>query len=123
MALGLIACILFIVVLFPTALFERLTGGPVCLFLRLVGKPCLFCGLGRSLVHSCKFNFKEAFFYNPAGLIVFFSFLFVAVNIVLALAIGKRVSIVASKREKIVIAATTIAVLLGAWMHKLIIGF
>ena len=43
-----------------------------CMFLKLTGKPCLSCGMTRSLVCAVRGEFLTAWRWNPLGLVLFF---------------------------------------------------
>ena len=90
------------------------------MFKRFTGIPCLFCGLTRSLLSAFRLNLKDALLHNPAGVLIFFGFVFVAVNAVLEISIKKFISIRLSKSEKFIVVIVIISLLLFNWMFNLI---
>jgi len=119
---GAISYILVIASIFPFKWFEDLTGGPLCLFRRVAEVDCLFCGTTRSLLSSFRFDFKEAFFHNPAGIFIFMAFIFIFINAGLGISVRKRISIQLSRKEKIILWIGVATVLSVKWGFKMVSG-
>ena len=47
--------------------------GETCAMIQVTGQPCPSCGMTRSFVWAARFGFEKSFFYNPAGLVLFWS--------------------------------------------------
>ena len=105
--------------------FKRLDGiinGPLCLFRRLTGRPCLFCGLSRSLLNSFRLNLKDALLFHVAGVFIFFAVITSAINTYIEAFTGKRVHIVLSGKGRRIVVLCAIVLLLAQWLYKLIKG-
>ncbi len=46
-------------------------GPPLCFSVIFLGMECFGCGMTRSIMHLIHFEFREAYFYNVLGFIVF----------------------------------------------------
>jgi len=120
--IGAVSYIMVIASIFPFKWFEDFTGGPICVFRKIAGMNCFFCGTTRSLLSSFRFDFKEAFFHNPTGIFIFTAFIFIFINASLGISVRKRISIHLSKREKIILWIGVVIVLSVNWGFKLVSG-
>ncbi|PIE70159.1 MAG: hypothetical protein CSA22_09295 [Deltaproteobacteria bacterium] len=62
-------------VLLPVEMFQHgtwiETERTVCIFKSLTGIPCPFCGMTRAFVFAGRLRIADAFFHNPAGLLLY----------------------------------------------------
>jgi len=119
---SLLLCGLLIFSLFQFKQLDGIINGPLCLFRRLTGKPCLFCGLSRSLLNSFRLNLRDAFLFHFAGVFVFFAVIALAINTYVEAFTGKKVHIVLSGKGRRIIAFCAVILLLSQWLYKLIKG-
>lgn len=98
--------------------FERFLGGPVCLFRRLTSKPCMFCGLTASMQSVIELNFRDSFFQNPAGLIISVWLILILLNLAFQVCTKKTVSLLLTKKEKILIFITIFILIFINWISK-----
>jgi len=115
----IVTALFFLGFLFPSERVEPLISGPLCLFKRFTGLPCLFCGFTHSLISSFKLSFKEAFFYNPAGILLFFVFITAVINSFLGLSVKRQVILYLNRPEKFIIILGVVLLLVLTWIFRL----
>jgi len=59
-----------------------------CAFLRITGKPCMFCGMTRSLGNCIKFNFSNALQWHIFGPVFFAGYIILLIKYLTGSAIG-----------------------------------
>ncbi|WP_105618746.1 DUF2752 domain-containing protein [Vallitalea okinawensis] len=60
-----------------------------CYYRNTLGFDCPGCGLTRSFISISKGNIKDAMAYNPGGILIYICGLFVGINILLFLLMGR----------------------------------
>jgi Protein of unknown function (DUF2752) len=94
-------------------------GLPPCFFLSFTGIPCPACGLTTSFAQTVRFNFREAFFTQPFGLIACIA---TALLIPLSFYLMKRrvawMSFITARGSNAVMYLTIVLMLLG-WIYKI----
>jgi hypothetical protein len=84
----------------------------LCLFKRVTGLPCPFCGTGRGIILLLQGRPLDALASNPFSLTAHG----VAVSVVLLrLICGRKIVFTLSPRERIIMGSTTALLLLGNW--------
>ncbi len=75
--INILASCSLLTLLLISGLGRRLAAIPhFCLLQRLLGIPCPGCGITRGLLAAAHFHFSAAWNFNPAGIVLWFFFLF-----------------------------------------------
>lgn len=102
-----------------TGIADRI--GPVCLFHRITGLPCLLCGMTRSLGATANGHLAQAFRFHFLGPPLF---LLIAGGVVLVLAeyaFRRPILPRPSRRARVFLAWGTLGLLVAAWVARLAI--
>jgi len=90
---------IFIFILIVVIIGTLITGnsteiGSACLFKKITGLYCPFCGLTHSFNSIINLNFKEAFQYNALGPFLFLILVIITIKLIIELILNKKITII-----------------------------
>ena len=99
---------------------------PTCLFLRLTGYPCPFCGSTRTFIAMCHGHWHDAWHQSPLAAVLFVTIAAIFAWNVVALAAGLVVKPGVrwrlDKRQRLWLAGVFSAILAANWLYRIIAG-
>jgi hypothetical protein len=90
-----------------------------CLFLHLTGRPCPSCGSTRAFESAVRFNFHDAFQWNPLALVFFFALVLYSLyawTVIIVRLAPLHVKLT-HRWEKISLIVLVLAALLANWIY------
>lgn len=100
---------------------HTLLGLPPCGFYKITGIPCPTCGVTTSFVLGAHFKFKESFFAQPVGFVVFILIFLGAVAATVFFLAGKSLFNLNLKVSGYKIAIIILTFVLISWIYKIFI--
>ncbi len=91
-----------------------------CVFRRVTGIPCLFCGMTRSMIACAHLRLQDAFYYHLLGPFIFFVLIGSLLGLTFPIVTGKRVEIYVSPRARRWFPWSLLALFIAAWVAKLV---
>ncbi len=101
---------------------HRQLGLPPCNMVILTGYPCPSCGMTTAFAHTVRARFLSAVRAQPAGFLLALSTMAVTAAALSTLATGKTWYVNSFVFTPGRVAATAVAIVLGAWVYKLLVS-
>ncbi len=96
------------------------SGFVFCIFRRVTGIPCLFCGMTRSMAATAHLRLNDAFYYHLLGPFIFFTMVIFLLAFAFLFLAGRSLELYISTRLKRWFGWSLLILFIAAWVGKMV---